>query len=42
MVAPRIGAQIKTRGGEPVDRLMHTATLATTLWNRHGSPGHGG
>ena len=42
MVATRIGAQIKTRGGEPVERLMHTATLATTLWSRHGSPGHGG
>jgi hypothetical protein len=41
MVATRIGAQIKTCGGESRRRLMHTATLATTVGSRHGSPGHG-
>ena len=36
----RIGAQIQASVGEPV-RLVHTATLATTVGSRHGSPASG-
>jgi hypothetical protein len=42
-----ICAQIEPGVGEPVTTcpamtLVHTATLATTVGNRHGSPAHGG
>jgi hypothetical protein len=42
LVATRIGAEVQARVRESRRRLMHTATLATTVGSRHGSPGHGG
>jgi hypothetical protein len=41
MVATGIGAEIEARVRESRQRLMHTATLATSVGGRHGSPWYG-
>jgi hypothetical protein len=40
-IAARIGAQIQPGARKSRQRCMHTATLATSVGSRHGSPGNG-